>query len=66
MQAALPLLALGTLAFGVALAQDTPDHGRDIAKAGKLYAKSCSSCHLPPDPAFETDRAWLHQVFDTA
>lgn len=59
-------LALTTLVLGAAHAQDSPEHGRDVAGAGELFKKSCASCHLPPDPAFETDRAWLNQVFDTA
>ena len=66
MNVALPTLAFGALAVGAALAQDAPDHGRDVAGAAKLFKKSCAACHLPPDPAFEMDRAWLNQVFDTA
>lgn len=34
--------------------------------ATRLYGQTCRSCHAPPDPAFYTDRAWLHQVRDTA
>ena len=36
------------------------------AEAAKIYAKSCSSCHLPPDPSFAVDRAWITQLTDTA
>ena len=66
MNFALRPLVLGTVTLGAALAQDTPGHGRDVASAGELFRKTCAACHVPPDPAFETDRAWLHQVFDTA
>ena len=39
---------------------------RHVAEAGKLFAASCAACHLPPDPSFAVDRAWLAQVKDTA
>ncbi len=37
-----------------------------VAKAGEMFRKRCALCHVPPDPTFEVDRAWLHQVSDTA
>lgn len=37
-----------------------------IKEMSKLFESQCSSCHLPPDPALPTDRAWLNQIKDTA
>jgi len=37
-----------------------------LEDAGRLFKGSCSQCHTVPDTAFETDRAWLEQVRDTA
>lgn len=36
------------------------------AEAAKLFAQGCASCHLPPDPSFAVDRAWITQLADTA
>ena len=38
----------------------------DVAAAGEMFRERCIHCHVPPDPAFEVDRAWLNQVKDTA
>jgi len=54
----------GTLLLG-AYPGDEPS-ADEMAEAGALFRKSCASCHVPPDPSFEVDRAWLHQVADTA
>lgn len=35
-------------------------------KVAKTFKRSCASCHLPPDPSFATDRAWISQLMDTA
>ncbi len=37
-----------------------------VAAAGKMFAAQCAACHLPPDLTLATDRAWLHQLADTA
>lgn len=58
---ALPLA--GLLAWS---GQDPVQRDDDAPAADELYARNCSHCHAPPDPAFETDRAWLTQVADTA
>lgn len=64
---ALALVSLAPLSAG-----SVQDHDEDaptaaeITKAGTIFAKACVSCHLPPDPEHATDRAWLHQVKDTA
>ncbi len=47
-------------------AQDSAGDGQDEVDVQALYVENCSACHLPPDPNFETDRAWLNQVLDTA
>ena len=69
----LPLVALA-LCAGLSAqdaAQDTgkvPGHdaGALRAEAAKIFAKRCTSCHLPPDPSFAVDRAWITQLTDTA
>lgn len=33
--------------------------------AAQLFERNCSSCHVPPDPRFATDRAWIHQLSET-
>ena len=38
----------------------------EVVPAGKLFERSCVSCHLPPNPDLPRDRAWLEQVKDTA
>lgn len=60
---AAPCLAL--LAWS---AQDpsTASTDDDAPAVDELYARNCSHCHTVPDPAHETDRAWLSQVHDTA
>jgi mono/diheme cytochrome c family protein len=59
----LPLLLLGA-ALGAARQQHAPAHApRDAAQ---LFQERCLTCHVPPDPRFAVDRAWLEQVRDTA
>jgi mono/diheme cytochrome c family protein len=36
------------------------------ADAGELFQSRCAACHVAPDQRFETDRAWIEQVRDTA
>jgi hypothetical protein len=55
----LPLLVLGG-ALGAARQQQAP---LDVAQ---LFQECCFACHVPPDPRFAVDRAWLEQVRDTA
>lgn len=64
------LAALGVLALLAASgrvvpvgAQDHAPHGGQVAE---LFRAACASCHVAPDPAIDTDRAWLQQVEDTA
>lgn len=38
-------------------ASETPD---------ELFLARCLGCHVPPDPRFAVERAWLEQVLDTA
>ena len=54
-----------------ALAQEAPgSRGQDARDtqpaASRPFASSCVSCHLPPDPAFPVERAWITQLADTA
>lgn len=59
--------ALGSLLFPASLSAQS--HGQSKGKpaeVGKLFQSQCMSCHLPPDPGFPTDRAWLNQIQDTA
>ena len=41
------------------------EQGRHAPDVGRMFKEQCISCHQPPDPQFQIDRAWLHQVFDT-
>lgn len=36
------------------------------AQAREIFEGRCVECHVPPDPLFETDRAWIDQVRRTA
>lgn len=45
--------------------QDEPDR-RPAGAVASLYAETCAGCHLPPDPRFAVDRAWITQLADTA
>lgn len=64
--------ALVLVSFAPLTGSSLQDHDKgaptatEITKAGKIFAKACVSCHLPPDPEHATDRAWLNQVKDTA
>ncbi len=50
------LMLLGLLA-AAAFGQDRPR---------RVFADNCMNCHLPPDPAFPTDSAWLGEIKGTA
>jgi len=63
MIAATALAALTSAGLQEAGAQDA---AKATAHAGKLFRESCVNCHTVPDTRFETDRAWLSQVYDTA
>jgi hypothetical protein len=57
------------LAFlGLALACAHGGNRREPAapSAAELFQSRCTSCHVPPDPAFAIERAWIAQVKDTA
>ena len=58
--ASLSVIALTALS-GVGNAQD----GGDV-KSARLFENRCASCHTVPDVRFETDKAWLDQVLETA
>ncbi len=34
--------------------------------AASTFKGRCSGCHIPADPAFKTDKAWLSQILETA
>jgi cytochrome c2 len=55
----LPPAALLVIA-SMALSQD-----RDDFKPGRFYQDKCSACHVIPDPAQRTDRAWTERVLLT-
>jgi hypothetical protein len=60
------MLDTGGQGYARASQDPTPPSASELARAGELFGARCASCHLPPDPAFAVDRAWLHQVYDTA
>ena len=49
-----------------ALSAPELDDAELIAHAGALYQKNCMGCHQAPDLRFETDRAWVGQIMETA
>lgn len=58
------LLLLATAAaHGQSRSEGSSPDPTDLAA---LYAGRCASCHVPPDPAFAVDRAWITQLADTA
>lgn len=65
-------LLLSTLAAWLAPSVGTPQDADRSAPdaqskaAAALYARECARCHVPPDPDFATDRAWIQQLADTA
>lgn len=65
--AALAPIALAPIALAVgALAFQDADRPPDHSRVAALYRANCASCHLPPDPEFPVDRAWITQLHDTA
>lgn len=60
------LLLVPFLASGQDHHQRGASTDRQTEDVGVLFRSSCATCHLPPDPDHETDRAWLEQVTDTA
>lgn len=64
------IFGTASLALSVALPSQEPSASdytpAELVSAGKLFQKSCTFCHVVPDPAHPTDRAWLNQVSDTA
>ena len=61
--APLPALALASL---VLAALEPACQERESSAASALFQETCIGCHVPPDPAFATERAWLDQVAHTA
>jgi len=60
------VLVTGSLALPVQALQHSNKAGARAQNVSKLFSSSCIACHVPPDPKFATDRAWLNQVTDTA
>ena len=54
--------------LALAFQTPTPKHGDEPTPklAGEIFAQRCSTCHVAPDLAFATDRAWVDQVQETA
>ena len=34
--------------------------------AAEIFSQRCSTCHVPADLAYATDRAWVDQIKETA
>lgn len=52
-----------------AAAFQTPMHheaAMTAKEAGEIFAARCSTCHVAPDQAYATDRAWTEEVNETA
>lgn len=62
------LLAIALIALASAF--QSPDKTREQTmtpeRAGLLFATNCASCHVAPDPAYASDRAWIGQLRETA
>lgn len=58
------LLAVAAASAG-APAQEKPRE-MSAAAAARLFREACATCHVVPDPAFATDRAFLGQIRETA
>ncbi|HTF88996.1 MAG TPA: hypothetical protein VK843_11345 [Planctomycetota bacterium] len=60
-----PLLVLGGFlaAFQSPAQQEEPMSAR---AASELFLERCVACHVAPDLAYATDRAWVEQVRETA
>jgi mono/diheme cytochrome c family protein len=57
---------LGAALLALALAQEPTRDEHSPESAGELFRTRCAACHVPPDPRFAVERAWLAQVSDTA
>ncbi|MDH3590921.1 MAG: hypothetical protein OER88_03530 [Planctomycetota bacterium] len=62
----LPIAVLAGLAGAAALMHTPISEGGEGDHAGKIFAARCATCHVIPDPALRTDRAWLAQVKETS
>ncbi len=49
-----------------AIAGFSEQHSAQHVDPGAFFTRTCSGCHVAPDPAFETERAWIGQVRETA
>lgn len=57
---AAPLFALPGAVLLAGASTQQPDG------AAKFFAANCIGCHVPPDPAFKADQAWLGQIAETS
>jgi hypothetical protein len=60
------IAAAAAAAWLAAAQHGAKEHGVTPEKAGAMFKDRCANCHVAPDAAFATDRAWLGQVHDTA
>lgn len=60
------LLALTFTLARAAVPQHHPPAEKAPGEPAALFRSRCLSCHVPPDPRFAVERAWLAQVLDTA
>ena len=58
--------AIAVAAALVLAALEPGCQARESSSASTLFQEACIGCHVPPDPAFATERAWLDQVAHTA
>ncbi|MFT4550151.1 MAG: hypothetical protein ACI8XO_004858 [Verrucomicrobiales bacterium] len=61
----LPLAATGVVLLLIAPSTLRAEDKKLIREAGAHFQQTCSSCHVPPDLRFATDRAWLGQILET-
>lgn len=59
-------LALVLTLASAAIPQHHAPTGSAPSEPAALFRSRCLACHVPPDPRFAVERAWLEQVLDTA
>lgn len=58
-----PVALMGAL-FLACRAQEVrqPADPEEVASVLASFRESCSACHVPPDPRFAAERAWLARL----
>lgn len=60
-----PILGLGIVVVAVAVPSSQQAQHKATTDVGAMFDRSCSSCHVRPDPQFKTDKAWINRIAGT-